>query len=279
MVEMLQVVSLVLVVLALVPAAAHALELPGKLRLTREAYFAVQPIYYPGFTIAGIGEPIAIVSTVVLLILTPRGSEDFWLTLVALIALAVMHAVYWVFTHPVNNFWLRGEQLSGLGSGFFSLGSTRRGDRSQADPVDWTDLRDRWEYSHVGRTGCALVSFLTLVIPHVRPARRRPPPHLAHVRRVDEHRQDDRRHRHLPRPFREARDRRAGRRNHLESTSLHHFALEIDKRDFDVELDRLQRLGVEVHTVEHRWCRWRSIYVRDPEDNIVELVCYDETIE
>jgi catechol-2,3-dioxygenase len=64
----------------------------------------------------------------------------------------------------------------------------------------------------------------------------------------------------------------------LESTSLHHFALEIDKADFDVELARLQRLGVEVTTAEHRWCQWRSLYVRDPEGNILELVCYDDAI-
>jgi catechol 2,3-dioxygenase-like lactoylglutathione lyase family enzyme len=65
---------------------------------------------------------------------------------------------------------------------------------------------------------------------------------------------------------------------HLEATSLHHFALEIDKKDFDAELARLQQLGVEVTTVEHRWCRWRSLYVHDPEGNILELVCYDEAI-
>jgi len=65
----------------------------------------------------------------------------------------------------------------------------------------------------------------------------------------------------------------------LETTSLHHFALEIDKGDFDAELARLQGLGIDVTTVEHRWCRWRSLYVRDPEGNIPELVCYDEAIE
>jgi len=64
----------------------------------------------------------------------------------------------------------------------------------------------------------------------------------------------------------------------LEQTSLHHFALEIDKRDFDAELARLRGLGVEVTTVEHRLCRWRSLYVRDPEGNILELVCYDGAI-
>ncbi len=65
---------------------------------------------------------------------------------------------------------------------------------------------------------------------------------------------------------------------HLEQTSLHHFALEIDKNDFEGELNRLRTLGVEVTTFEHRWCHWRSLYVRDPEGNILELVCYDESI-
>jgi catechol 2,3-dioxygenase-like lactoylglutathione lyase family enzyme len=82
-------------------------------------------------------------------------------------------------------------------------------------------------------------------------------------------------HESLPVPF--PKDLRAP--VHLETTSLHHFALEIDKGDFDAELDRLTGLGVEVTTIEHRWCRWRSLYVRDPERNILELVCHDEAIE
>ena len=56
----------------------------------------------------------------------------------------------------MNNFWPQGEQLSGLGSDFFSLASaSRRGRQSDTQPVDWTDLRDRWEYSHVVRAGLA----------------------------------------------------------------------------------------------------------------------------
>lgn len=81
-------------------------------------------------------------------------------------------------------------------------------------------------------------------------------------------------HESMPVPFTE--DPRGPLR--IEQTSLHHFALEIDKRDFDAELARLRGLGAEVTTFEHRWCRWRSLYVRDPEGNILELVCYDEAI-
>lgn len=163
MVDVLQAVSLTLVVLAMVPALAHALELPGKLRLPKDAYLAVQPIYYPGFTIAGVSEPVAIISTIVLLVLT-RQRGAFWLTLVALLGLIGMHAVYWLFTHPVNNFWLRGEKLTSLGSGFFSLGPASKPEGPSDHAVDWTDLRDRWEYSHVARAGLAFVSFIALVI-------------------------------------------------------------------------------------------------------------------
>jgi hypothetical protein len=160
MFETLQILSLIFVVLAMVPALAHALELPGKLRLTRDAYLAVQPIYYPGFTIAGISEPLAIVSTIILLILTPRGTADFWMTFVAVLGLIVMQAVYWLVTHPVNNFWLQGKKLSGLGGGFFSIGAGTTRDHK----VEWTELRNRWEYSHVARAGLAGVSFVALLI-------------------------------------------------------------------------------------------------------------------
>lgn len=64
----------------------------------------------------------------------------------------------------------------------------------------------------------------------------------------------------------------------LEQTSLHHCAIEIDRGDYDAALARLRGLGLEVTTVEHQWCRWRSLYVRDPEGNILELVCHDEAI-
>jgi hypothetical protein len=50
-----EVITLVLVAIAMALSLAHALEFPGKLRLSREHYLAVQTIYYPGFTIGGSG--------------------------------------------------------------------------------------------------------------------------------------------------------------------------------------------------------------------------------
>ena len=157
----LQVLTVILVAVAMAPALAHALELPGKMRLTREAYSAMQPIYYPGFTVVGgIGEVGGMVSTIILLFVTPWRGPDFWLTLLALFGLIGMQAVYWLRTHPVNKFWLQDEKLGGLGAGFFSFGTPKETTR----PVGWTELRDRWEYSHVARAGLVFTSFVALVI-------------------------------------------------------------------------------------------------------------------
>jgi hypothetical protein len=154
----------VLVAVAMALALAHALELPAKIRLSKDAYYAMQPIYYPSFTIGGFAEPSGLILTIILLFLTPFGTADFWLTLAALLGLIGMQAAYWLFTHPVNKFWLQDQKLSGLGVGFFSFGANRSRLKNQNDYPDWTALRDRWEYSHVARAGLALTSLTALVI-------------------------------------------------------------------------------------------------------------------
>jgi hypothetical protein len=173
--DSIEVLSVILVAVALVPSLAHALEWPGKARLTRDAYFAVQPIYYPGFTFAGVGEPLAIVAVIVLALLAPGGTY-FRLTCIAVAGLVGMHAIFWLFTQPVNKFWLREQKLGRLGSTFFATDAAR-GSRgvgadsaetapgiSAAEPGDWTRLRDRWEHSHVARSALASVSFVALVV-------------------------------------------------------------------------------------------------------------------
>jgi uncharacterized membrane protein len=146
MFDILQVLTVLLVAVAMALTLAHALELPGKMRLTKDIYYAMQPIYYPGFTIGGCAEPAGLILTIILLFFIPFGTPDFWLTVVAVLGLIGMQATYWLFTHPVNKFWLRSRPLN----------------KSRA--VDWTDLRNRWEYSHVARAGLAFASLTTLVI-------------------------------------------------------------------------------------------------------------------
>ncbi len=59
------------------------------------------------------------------------------------------------------------------------------------------------------------------------------------------------------------------------TTTLHHIAFTISLADFSTEKERLEQLGLDVETQEHEWVYWRSLYIPDPEGNLVELVCYD----
>jgi hypothetical protein len=156
----LKICAVIVVAIVLAMGIAHVLELPGKLRLPKEQYLAVQAIYYPGFTYAGATEPLGVILTALLAFLMPAGSSSFWLTVTSCLALALMHAIYWVSIHPINNFWLKDISLQGAGGAFFGFGSkpTRTGQ------VDWTYLRGRWEYSHLARAGLAVVAFVLLVI-------------------------------------------------------------------------------------------------------------------
>lgn len=100
-----------LVALTMSMGLAHALEFPGKKRLNKEAYLAVQAIYYPDFTISGFAEPLSLIPTIALLFMTRSNRHLFWLTLIAFVALAVMHAIFWIFTQPVNKYWFKNQKL------------------------------------------------------------------------------------------------------------------------------------------------------------------------
>src|SRR5262245_54944 len=75
----LQIINLVLVALVLATTLAHALELPGKLRLSQPEYWTVQQIYYPGFTIAGVAEPLAVLGLGVQAVAIRDLSAPLWL--------------------------------------------------------------------------------------------------------------------------------------------------------------------------------------------------------
>jgi hypothetical protein len=87
-------------------ALAQALEYPGKMRLSRESYLAAQSIYYPGFTIAGSGEPLAVIATLALAVAMPHGSAAFWWAITGFLAMAIMHCIFWTVTQRVNRYWV-----------------------------------------------------------------------------------------------------------------------------------------------------------------------------
>ena len=62
------------------------------------------------------------------------------------------------------------------------------------------------------------------------------------------------------------------------SSTLHHFALEIDKMDYENILTFFKKNNIEYVTEVFEWIKWRSIFIKDPELNIVEFVCYDSDI-
>jgi hypothetical protein len=166
MIQAIQVLTVILVSIAMALALSHALELPGKMRLARQNYFAVQPIYYPGYTIGGaVGEFGGLLAALVLLAVTPSHTDAFWLTLVSFLALLGMQCVYWVLIHPINKVWLRGAGLGSAGEGFFGFDPIAR-PRTLAEfrPIGWTGLRDRWEYAHVIRAVLGLTALILLVI-------------------------------------------------------------------------------------------------------------------
>ncbi len=153
-----------LVAVAMSLSLAHALELPGKMRLDRDTYAAVQAIYYPGFTYGGLGEGLGMVATLILLFITSAGSVAWWWTLAAFVLLLAMHAVYWVVTHPVNKFWLKDVRLEGAGGEFFKLDPMGKGQAAELGAEGWKKLRDRWEYSHLVRAVLAAAALIAMIV-------------------------------------------------------------------------------------------------------------------
>jgi catechol-2,3-dioxygenase len=64
-----------------------------------------------------------------------------------------------------------------------------------------------------------------------------------------------------------------------ERSTLDHVAFEIDLSAHETEKRRLEQLGISVESTKFEWAGWRSLYINDPEGNIVELVCFDPSIQ
>lgn len=152
--RLLPLTCLLLVGIAMALALAHVAEMSGKMRLDRETYFTVQQqLYYPGFTIGGLAEPLGALAILALLFLYPLPGVRFWWAVLALGGMVAMQIIFWFVTQPVNAAWTRDADLQGLGGLFFSLYPVEIGG-------DWTRLRNIWEYSHAARAACAMVAFL-----------------------------------------------------------------------------------------------------------------------
>jgi len=125
--------------LALVPAMAHLLELPNKIRLPRDAYLTVQRIYR-GWQLVGIVVVAALAST--LLLLLHADGAAFVPASIGFFCVLATQVVFWLITFPVN----------------------RRTRNWTAVADDWIRLRNRWEYSHAASAMLNLGAVVNVII-------------------------------------------------------------------------------------------------------------------
>ena len=109
MMLVLHLASTLAVVVVTATTLAHALEMPGKLRLPRDKYLAVQRIYYPGFTVVGAAELPTVLALAGSALATSTDGPAADLRWAAATLAALAHAVYWLVVHPTNRQWLRDD--------------------------------------------------------------------------------------------------------------------------------------------------------------------------
>jgi hypothetical protein len=135
------VVSLLLATLAMMPAAAHVLELPNKIGLSGIEYLTVQRLYR-GWSFVRVIVAAALACMLVLLFMVRELPTAFALAWVAFLCLAGTQLVFWIFTQPVNRVTANWTFL----------------------PGDWSELRRRWEYSHAASAALNLAALVALIV-------------------------------------------------------------------------------------------------------------------
>lgn len=158
-------VNLLIVTLVFGLAFAHVLEWPGKLQLNGLAWLTVQQRLYNAFgPFASVAEPLAIVLTWVLVIVSRGCRLTFVLTFVAAISVTAGLIVWYLTVAPVN------AVVNGWTSGTL--------------PGNWSAYRDQWELGHAVHAILFGLAFCTLLAAILAkdPAIRRNDPNAPRVR-------------------------------------------------------------------------------------------------
>jgi hypothetical protein len=134
--RLVQFLAIVLTALSLVPAGAHLAELPNKIGLDQEAYFAVQNIYR-GWALFGIALFGALGATLALATMLRRQRAPFWLALAGFLLMAATLVIFFMWTYPANQATSNWTVV----------------------PANWQQLRTTWEYAHATN---AVLTFLAL---------------------------------------------------------------------------------------------------------------------
>jgi hypothetical protein len=134
--------ALTMVALNAGAAYAHALELPGKMRLDGPDYLTVQQIYRTFGPVGALLEPGSLLAAAALTATERNRPAAFALGLTGTGLLAAALAAWLARVAPMNaemETWSR-----------------------EAIPVDWTRVRDQWEYTHAARFALQLAGFVAL---------------------------------------------------------------------------------------------------------------------
>jgi hypothetical protein len=136
-----QFLALLLTALALVPGGAHLFALVNKIGLAQDQYFIVQSIYR-GWAWFGIVLFGALAANLALAIMLRGRGMPFALALLAFSCIALMLAVFFIWTYPTNQ----------ATSNWTTV------------PANWEELRTQWEYSHAVNALVMLAGFCCVAI-------------------------------------------------------------------------------------------------------------------
>lgn len=133
--------SLVLLAICLMPAAAHFFEMPGKMGMSMDAYFAVQPIYN-GWAMFGIPLVLAIVSIAILTWLLRETGVTAWLAGASAALLLASLGWFFIRIYPTN-----------VATKNWTIA-----------PDNWEAMRAQWESGHAANALITFAAFFALVL-------------------------------------------------------------------------------------------------------------------
>ncbi|MEQ8813948.1 MAG: hypothetical protein RLO51_00275 [Thalassobaculum sp.] len=148
----LRIVAVLLTALAMVPSAAHLLEMPNKLALAQADYVTVQAVYR-GWALLGAVLIAALTADIALAVSLRRDRRAGGLALLGGLLIASSLAIFFVWVFPAN-------QATGNWTSV---------------PANWKALRAHWEYGHAVNAIVTFAALWAVTAAAIRPTTADPP--------------------------------------------------------------------------------------------------------
>ena len=140
---MLKFIAVILAALTFAPAFGHLAEMPAKLKLDGDSWYATQFLYQGWGAFLGPIEAVTLVVTAWWLWQSRSHKPAFAMLSIALASYVGMQLCFWLFNFPVN-----------AAVATWSPATL---------PADWFAYRARWEWSHATRAVLAFIAFVCLL--------------------------------------------------------------------------------------------------------------------